>query len=128
MNRAVYAWGREFGVVWIIDRDEIGAASVTNDVERVIRDLQALAVDVDAQPLVYRDSTGRWDQIETRAGRFAGFRSLGGAKALDEALAALAAMNPNGYRCPYCSAISHNPSDLRYRYCARCHRFAEDLL
>lgn len=33
------------------------------------------------------------------------------------------------FRCPRpgCGAVSHNPNDLRHRYCGRCHRFADDL-
>lgn len=30
------------------------------------------------------------------------------------------------YVCPHCGAVSHNPNDLRFRYCAACGRFAED--
>lgn len=31
------------------------------------------------------------------------------------------------YACPVCGAISHNPFDLRGRYCGRCHTFADDV-
>lgn len=88
MPRAVYRWGRRDGVVWIEDKDE--GASVTNDVVRVLADLAVLGVDADAQPIVYRDSMGRWDRIMTAAGRFTGFAPLN-ASTLVEALAHLRA-------------------------------------
>jgi hypothetical protein len=28
--------------------------------------------------------------------------------------------------CPHCGAASHNPNDVRERYCGRCHRFVDD--
>ena len=31
--------------------------------------------------------------------------------------------NEPAYCCPLCGAVSHNPNDLRERYCGRCHRF-----
>ena len=27
---------------------------------------------------------------------------------------------PSRYVCPSCGAVSHNPNDLKHRYCARC--------
>jgi hypothetical protein len=30
------------------------------------------------------------------------------------------------FTCPFCGAISHNPSDVDQRYCARCHVFVDD--
>lgn len=30
--------------------------------------------------------------------------------------------------CPVCRTVSHNPNDVKYGYCARCHAFHEDLL
>jgi hypothetical protein len=30
------------------------------------------------------------------------------------------------YRCPTCGAVSHNPNDEQYRYCAVCHRFEDE--
>lgn len=85
MKRATYRWGRDFGVVWIVDLDEDGA-SVTNDAERVVVDLVQFGVSPDAQPIIYRDSMGQWDRILTRGGRFHGFQSLGGARSLQEAV------------------------------------------
>ncbi len=83
MNRAVYSWGRAYGVVWIIDKCEPGAASITNDIERVLADLRQLGVAPDAQPIVYQDSLGRWDRIATRSGDFADFSPLGAASLID---------------------------------------------
>lgn len=30
------------------------------------------------------------------------------------------------FRCPHCTLMSHNPSDLANRYCGACHRFADE--
>jgi hypothetical protein len=30
-------------------------------------------------------------------------------------------------KCLRCNRISHNPNDIRERYCANCHVFHEDL-
>lgn len=86
MSRADYRWGSKSGVVWIEDLD-LGGRSVTNDIERVVADLVQLGVQVDAQPIVYCDSLGQWDQVMTRGGRFRSFQSLGGARSFDVALA-----------------------------------------
>ena len=87
--RATYRWGRALGVVWIEDLDE-GGASVTNDAERVVADLAQQGVQPDAQPIVYRDSMGRWDRLATRSGRFSSFHAIGGAT-LGEAISRLPA-------------------------------------
>lgn len=34
--------------------------------------------------------------------------------------------DPQTYTCPFCGAVSHNPDDVRERYCGRCHQFATD--
>jgi hypothetical protein len=31
------------------------------------------------------------------------------------------------FTCPFCGAVSHNPNDVRMRYCARCHVFMGDV-
>ncbi|SAK63758.1 hypothetical protein AWB80_02916 [Caballeronia pedi] len=66
--------------VCLIDRDEPGCRSVTNDIERIIeQDLADLLLP--HRRLVYRDSEKRWDEvvIEHRGGRacFLEFRPLG---------------------------------------------------
>lgn len=35
---------------------------------------------------------------------------------------------PPGFTCPDCGTVSHNPNDVRQRYCARCHFFVDDPL
>jgi hypothetical protein len=30
--------------------------------------------------------------------------------------------------CPFCGAVSHNPSDVAQRYCVRCHVFVDDAI
>lgn len=89
--RAVYRWYRALGVVCIEDADEVGAASVTNDVERVLADLEHLGVDLNAQPIVYRDSMGYWDQIVVRGGRFFAFQTLRSSRTLEGAISHLPA-------------------------------------
>jgi hypothetical protein len=32
----------------------------------------------------------------------------------------------DGFRCPRCGAVSHNPNDAREQYCGRCHVFVTD--
>ncbi len=32
-----------------------------------------------------------------------------------------------GFTCPFCGAVSHNPNDVRERYCVRCHVFIGDV-
>ncbi len=34
---------------------------------------------------------------------------------------------PPSFTCPRCGAVSHNPNDIRERYCGRCHVFAEQF-
>jgi len=29
------------------------------------------------------------------------------------------------FRCPDCAMVSHNPNDVKHRYCGNCHRFFE---
>jgi hypothetical protein len=74
--RARYTFERAGDVVFIVDRDD--GKSVTNDAEAVIRDLRERGIDVDRVAIVYRDTMGIWDQIQTKRGAFSGFRSLGG--------------------------------------------------
>ena len=31
------------------------------------------------------------------------------------------------FRCRDCGFVSYNPNDAKHRYCARCHRFMDDL-
>ncbi len=104
MNCAVYKWRREYGVVWIVDlasednpRAPQGAASVTNDAERVIADLVELGVVPDAQPILYRDSRGCWDRLRTRNGRFDDFGPIGAAS-LYQAVRALRGLSFTRWR------------------------------
>lgn len=53
--------------------------SVTNDAERVVRDLAERGFPVRVARIVYRDSDGIWDGIRTKDGEFAGFVPLGDA-------------------------------------------------
>lgn len=88
MHRAIYKWGKTIGGVWIIDKDE--GASVTNDAERVIADIADFGVDFTTCRVVYQDTTGRWDELVVRDGKFAGFAPIGATTRAD-ALAAIGA-------------------------------------
>ncbi|CAO4181067.1 hypothetical protein EEDFHM_03847 [Methylorubrum populi] len=74
-------------VICVTDLDR-GGASVTNDAAGVIRDLVEAGHDLSRMPVIYRDSTGTWDELVVKDGRFAGFRHLDTAR--KEALRAIA--------------------------------------
>lgn len=76
-NRADYSYTIEDGVVCIVDHNHnSGGKSVTNDAEAVVADLAAAGVNLDAHPVIYRDSMGVWDQLVVEASKFAGFKSI----------------------------------------------------
>ena len=91
MFRARYTARCEDGAIVVEDRD-LGR-SVTNDAENVIADLRERGFDLSV-PVIYRDTTGRYDGLTVRAGRFAGFYPLNAAGSTDygEARARLRAM------------------------------------
>lgn len=91
MYRARYTARVEGGAVIIEDQDR--GRSVTNDAENVIADLRERGFDL-TTPVIYCDTTGRWDGLTVRAGRFAGFYPLNSAHSTDygEARAKLDAM------------------------------------
>jgi len=60
--------------------------TVTNDVEHVIQDLAKQGLLEDGKRVIYRDTTGTWDEIVVKDGRFVTFRHLG-AKSVADALA-----------------------------------------
>jgi hypothetical protein len=31
------------------------------------------------------------------------------------------------FTCPRCKTVSHHPTDIEQRYCARCHEWADDM-
>jgi hypothetical protein len=74
LTRSRYTFERSERAIFIID---LGVGlSVTNDAERVIHDLVDRGIAVDRMVIVYRDTTGVWDQLLTKRGQFAGFRRL----------------------------------------------------
>ena len=91
MFRARYTARREDGAIVVEDRD-LGR-SVTNDAENVIADLRERGFDLSLL-VAYRDTTGRYDGLTVRNGRFAGFYPLNAAGSTDygEARARLRAM------------------------------------
>lgn len=54
--------------IWIVDLD-IGK-SVTNDAENVTKEIQAT---YPGRRIIYRDTSGSWDELKHEAGRFTGF-------------------------------------------------------
>ena len=91
MYRAHYTARREDGAIVI--EDQGFGRSVTNDAENVIADLRERGFDL-SLPVAYCDTTGRWDGLTVRAGRFAGFYPLNAPGSTDyrEARARLRAM------------------------------------
>jgi hypothetical protein len=74
MRRATYSHEFEQGVHVLVDLNE--GASITNDVERVIRDLYSAGLDT-SMPVIYRDSCGDYDRIlVTPDGEFTAFLPL----------------------------------------------------
>ena len=57
-------------IVWLVDLDESGRRSVTNDAERVVDQLYKLYGD---RRIIYRDSMGNWDELIHDHGRFVRF-------------------------------------------------------
>lgn len=86
-NRSDYCTELAGHVICITDLN-LGSRSVTNDAEGVIRDLVESGYDLARMPVIYRDSTGTWDEMVVNNGRFAGFRHLDTAR--KEALRAIA--------------------------------------
>jgi hypothetical protein len=62
------------GFVLVEDRNQ--GMSVTNDAENVIEYLASL-YDLGKLRVLYRDSSGRWDELAVKDGRFCGFRFVG---------------------------------------------------
>lgn len=86
-HRAQFTVIERDGVILVEYLDQ--GRSVTNDAEHVIADLARRGFDL-TQPVIYRDTTGRWDGICVRNGVCSGFYSL--APNLSDALAALVKM------------------------------------
>jgi hypothetical protein len=63
-------------VLCIFDQCVPGYGSVTNTMEAVLADLQALGYDLNAQPIIYCDSEGIWDGVIYLYGQFRGFVSI----------------------------------------------------
>jgi hypothetical protein len=58
------------GAVFIVDNDD-GHMSITNDAENVVRHVLA---DYPDHQIIYRDTTGRWDELLHWNGQFSGFK------------------------------------------------------
>jgi hypothetical protein len=62
-------------VVIVIDRD--GGPSITNDAEAVVADIAERMGRLGARPLIYRNTSGRYDGITHDGQRFVGFYPIG---------------------------------------------------
>jgi hypothetical protein len=73
--RAVYRRAVYGNVIAIIDHDE--GRSVTNDAVNIINDLARQGFDLTKCRVIYKDTSGIWDEILVNSsGRFAGFGSI----------------------------------------------------
>lgn len=79
--RSTFVWRRVGGVMTVKDCDDgtvqLFSVSVTNDAENVVKFLAQHADLTDDEPLVYQDTTGRWDEIVHQDGQFVDFELLG---------------------------------------------------
>jgi hypothetical protein len=86
--RANYSVVSVDGVIRVRDLD-LGEPSVTNDAAAVVEAIVAEGFAVDREPIIYRDSTGQWDELVLDAERrFQEFRPL--AVPFEDAAAVLA--------------------------------------
>lgn len=81
--RASFTYRSYGSVIAVTDQDD--GRSVTNDADAVIAQL-AEKFDLSKFRVIYRDTRGIWDELQVRAGQFAGFRSIN-ERELDAALA-----------------------------------------
>jgi hypothetical protein len=81
-------------IAFVVDRNLPGHRSVTNDAENVVADIAAMGTDVDRYRLVYQDSCGTWDGLDTRGGKFIGFYAIGARDWLEAAFMALTRRTP----------------------------------
>jgi hypothetical protein len=95
VSRANYTWLALPLPHIIVIYDLCIGRSVTNDADAVIADFVRLGVDVDLFRFLYRDTTGRWDELCVRGGAFAGFNAIG-AQTLSDALHACEAEAGSG--------------------------------
>ncbi len=82
-SRAVYSVGRSGNVVTLVDHDR--GRTVTNDADAIVWDLSRSGTLRPMDRLIYRDTDGRWDEIEHKDGIFVGFAPIG-RTSLDRAL------------------------------------------
>lgn len=85
---AVIVYDELTPAVLVIEDLDLGSMSVTNDIENVIRKCSK-SVDLTKKRVIYKDSTGIYDEVLVYNGAFSGFRSLGGITVLELALDAV---------------------------------------
>jgi hypothetical protein len=78
------------GFLCLIDRSMMDGneawRSITNDAEKIILYMIALGHDLARNRVIYRDTTGNWDELIVVNSEFAGFRFIGESD-LDAAIA-----------------------------------------
>lgn len=73
--RSSYSWEIIDGALVMFDKG--GSVSLTNDIERALREVAATLGDGMPDVVIYRDSLGTYDRIRHRRGAFGGFIGLG---------------------------------------------------
>ncbi|QEE39817.1 MULTISPECIES: DUF6011 domain-containing protein [unclassified Methylobacterium] len=86
-ERATYTRETRGDVILITDLNK--GRTVTNDAESVIGDLVECLGDLAGKRIVYRDTSGVWDELVVTSNRFTGFRSVG-VRTPEEVLAKIA--------------------------------------
>ena len=71
----------ERGIVFLVDLCNEGAMSITNDAEAVIAHCHKF---FPGKRVVYRDTEGRWDELDHVEGMFVGFKAYAGPDPLDD--------------------------------------------
>ncbi|KAB1071585.1 hypothetical protein [Methylobacterium planeticum] len=61
-------------VICLVELDN--ANSITSDADRVIEDLHQRFGDLGSYRIIYRDTTGTWDELAVTGDQFRGFKSI----------------------------------------------------
>jgi hypothetical protein len=86
-DRSHYTYDLHGDVVCVMDLND--GRTVTNDADAVVEDLVRDLGGLSGKTVIYRDTTGIWDELVVHKDRFSGFRSVN-EKDLGRALAKIA--------------------------------------
>lgn len=86
-DRSDYTYDLHGDVVCVMDLND--GRTVTNDADAVVEDLVRDLGGLSGKTVIYRDTTGIWDELMVHKDRFSGFRSVN-EKDLGRALARIA--------------------------------------